>query len=587
MRELARRALVAGKRMARPWIPDSVVLWMRTSPTSDSQARSNIDLVIDDPKDRMRWLRGTPDVYRVRDSSSFGHAAPQASVATAVETADTGGEVVALATRALPVDEKALLAPLADPQIQVSFIAATTAPPVNRTSVAEPKIDPIAVAIRRGALDEVGGFPPGAHPLPGLLDRCRNAGHAIAVTPVAPTTDPERRNDPAGGLGSVVILAVVPVHDVGGGSRGAQMAQELAARGYHVTYVSVFPVDETVDLGVRYIHPMLEQRTIDDWDTAELLPRIASGDRLAIVQLPHWKLLPHIAKLKQAGFRVVYDLIDDWSDPALGSWGFDPTTQEKVIALSDGLVASAPALVRELESLSGRTCVEVGNGVNTRLFVPAGFQPQHDIPPGDGPLIEYHGSLYGNWFDWDALERVANEVAAARLIVIGDEKDHPPMPDNVHFLGLKPQNELPPYVAESRVGIVPFVVSGTTHAVSPLKVFEYLAMGVPVAAPPLESLAGIEGVHTDPDLVVAVRQALASRRPDPALARAIHGWGPRLESLFDSVGLVLGEDPSAPPVTYRRRPAIRWEASERLVVEAASSTRGRRPGRGTPPSPPS
>jgi glycosyltransferase involved in cell wall biosynthesis len=65
------------------------------------------------------------------------------------------------------------------------------------------------------------------------------------------------------------------------------------------------------------------------------------------------------------------------------------------------------------------------------------------------------------------------------------------MPPNVHFLGLKPQIDLPAYVQRFDVGLIPFKVTDTTHAVSPLKAYEYLASGVPVAAPPLRSLEGL------------------------------------------------------------------------------------------------
>ena len=71
-----------------------------------------------------------------------------------------------------------------------------------------------------------------------------------------------------------------------------------------------------------------------------------------------------------------------------------------------------------------------------------------DIPPGDGPLLSYHGSLYGDWFDWDALRAVAESFPEARVQVIGDEHGHPPVPGNVRFLGLKPQFQLPWYLAQ-------------------------------------------------------------------------------------------------------------------------------------------
>ena len=105
------------------------------------------------------------------------------------------------------------------------------------------------------------------------------------------------------------------------------------------------------------------------------------------------------------------------------------------------------------------------------MFGPGVRTVPDDLPSGDGPVFEYHGSLYGNWFDWDGLADVAAAFEGARIIVIGDPPDgRPALPENVHLLGLKPQHEIAAYLACSDVGLLPFVVSATTHAVSPLKV---------------------------------------------------------------------------------------------------------------------
>jgi glycosyltransferase involved in cell wall biosynthesis len=180
-------------------------------------------------------------------------------------------------------------------------------------------------------------------------------------------------------------------------------------------------------------------------------------------------------------------------------------------------------------------------------------------------VLEYHGSLYGDWFDWKALERTALAHHDARLVIIGDDRRHPPMPDNVHFLGLMPQHLLPAYLAHSDVAMIPFEVSDTTHAVSPLKVFEYLAMGVPVASVPLDPLEGLDGVHTDPDLSKAVDAALRADRPDPAAVASAHGWGERMTRLFAALGLELLQDPNASPIHITQRPVTHWSPDQRRL----------------------
>ena len=114
------------------------------------------------------------------------------------------------------------------------------------------------------------------------------------------------------------------------------------------------------------------------------------------------------------------------------------------------------------------------------------------------------------------------------------------------------------------VGLVPFTVTPTTHAVSPLKVFEYLACGVPVAAPPLRALEGVDGVVLDRDLVTAVAAARSGPRPDPKAALRDHSWGARLEVLFEAAGETLA-DVTGPAVQIARRPVVHYRWRERRI----------------------
>src|SRR5262249_17592387 len=99
--------------------------------------------------------------------------------------------------------------------------------------------------------------------------------------------------------------------------------------------------------------------------------------------------------------------------------------------------------------------------------------------------------------------RVYTEAA---VVVIGDYRDQmADAPANVHFLGLKAQVELPAYLAHADVAIVPWKINAVTHATSPLKVYEYLAMRRPVVAPRLDALAGIPGVLLSSDADAFIR----------------------------------------------------------------------------------
>lgn len=69
---------------------------------------------------------------------------------------------------------------------------------------------------------------------------------------------------------------------------------------------------------------------------------------------------------------------------------------------------------------------------------------------------------------------------------------------NVHYLGHVPLQYVPEVVAHCDVGLVPYCLSAFTLGSSPIKTFEYLAMGKPVVA-----TAAPEAVALGPDVGVA------------------------------------------------------------------------------------
>ena len=535
---------MAVKRLLRPLIPDRVMARYRLHQHS-RHSRVNVDVFLDARSEARRWLATTPDTYRIR---------------LALPDGEPPEDVVMVEDPAWPISdelrEKATRV-LADPDLGVAVIGETAGPRLVDRRRAEPTVAPILTAARRDVLDEVGGIPPGDHPLPGLWARLRDAGHRIGLVPVPITGAPTERRDPIEAE-AVVILAAVPAHDVGGGARSTQLALEMVRQGYHVILVSLYGAQESVDLGLRYVHPRLEQYQIRGFDPRLVVER-APRPGLVVVEAPAAPLAEAGFVLAEAGWRLVYDMIDDWSDPALGGDWYRAETEEALVSRAETVVASAPDLVARAESL-GASARLVPNAVNVEVFA-VGRPPRPADLPEAPLLIGYHGSLYGEWFDWEAVARIADAYPEAAIVLIGDDKaPRPSMPENVVFLGLKPQGELPAYLQCFTVGVIPFVVSDTTHAVSPLKAYEYLASGVPIAAPPLRALEGLEGVYVSPDPVEAVKAALAAPRPDRERVLEEHSWQMRVEAITGKKTVATGS-----PVRIVTRPVVHWRKAERLV----------------------
>jgi glycosyltransferase involved in cell wall biosynthesis len=96
---------------------------------------------------------------------------------------------------------------------------------------------------------------------------------------------------------------------------------------------------------------------------------------------------------------------------------------------------------------------------------------------------------------------------------------------NVRIIGPVTQESVPDFIASFDVCLAPFRPGAVRRAVNPLKVYEYLALGRPVVATPLESLVGgpiagqIRFAEGPEAFVAAIRDALSADSPSAQAAR--------------------------------------------------------------------
>ena len=354
----------------------------------------------------------------------------------------------------------------------------------------------------------------------------------------------ERAIEPGPGRGVLFVLAGVPLDDTGGGARGTQIALEAVRQGEAVVFVNRFPRNETVDLDLRLEHPRLLSGPLSALDLERFLrahPDLLRGRPVGVlVEFAVPEFLPLIERLRSLGAVVVYDLLDDW-DSTLGAAWFRADTERAVVRAADVLVATAPILVERLERLSGRPAEHVPNAANTTLFDPA----VERVRPSDLPRAEwialYFGALWGDWLDWDLVAAAAERFPGAAFVLVGDYRGQGPrgLP-NVHFPGLKPQAELPAYLAWSEVAFLPWKVGPVTQATSPIKVYEFLAMRKAVVAPSLPVLDGMPFVFQSADAEAFLRNLDRARVAKPGGAEleafvAANSWSRRTARLLELV----------------------------------------------------
>ncbi len=115
------------------------------------------------------------------------------------------------------------------------------------------------------------------------------------------------------------------------------------------------------------------------------------------------------------------------------------------------------------------------------------------------PVIGFMGSI-ATWIDTELIHQVAQLRPDWSIVLLGNdyvrvERIFANCP-NVYFLGRKFYHELPPYVGQFAVGMVPFQVRDMTHSSSPIKMYEYLAAGVPVISTPIKESVNCPYVAT-------------------------------------------------------------------------------------------
>ncbi len=351
--------------------------------------------------------------------------------------------------------------------------------------------------------------------------------------------DRTRKNDV---VGVFFILSGVPLDDSGGGARGAQIAQELLRLGWGVVFLHKFERDETRNLQLHGLHPHLFQSSIEQFNLQEFkgkYPDLLKNKPVRVLvefALPDYLSLS-MQLLEEHSASVAYDLLDDWHSSLGGKW-YSPDIEQQVILTSTHLVATLPKLAERLEKISARRPLLLPNAVNTRLFNLTVNYPRPVDLPGGRRILLYVGALWGDWFDWDLLGCLADSNPEAQVALIGDYRGQAHfIKTNVHFLGLKAQKELPNYLAHADAALLPWKVTSITRATSPLKVYEYLAMRLPVIAPSLEPLRGMPGVFlcdSREEFLKLAGSVTRSQLDEKELSEFIHlnTWSKRVEELL-------------------------------------------------------
>jgi len=243
----------------------------------------------------------------------------------------------------------------------------------------------------------------------------------------------------------------------------------------------------------------------------------------------------------------VYYCVDEYTEFE----GFDPermrALEGKTLEKADVVFATAEELCRNRKTVRP-DIVHVPHGVDFDHFAQAWRNP----PPRPTtlaaiprPIFGFFGLLH-HWIDIELIAETARRRPHYSFVLIGD-----PRVDlsilrtcpNVYLLGRKEYDQLPAYCAAFDAAMMPFRMTELTRNVNPIKMYEYLAAGLPVVSTPIPEAKRFSGSilfgETSEQFAKACDEVLlvdvAMRRRHISDLVRNETWGSRVEFLSEVV----------------------------------------------------
>jgi glycosyltransferase involved in cell wall biosynthesis len=250
--------------------------------------------------------------------------------------------------------------------------------------------------------------------------------------------------------------------------------------------------------------------------------------------------MPDIVGAKAVAVRIADDNTEFDNMPHALKWA-----EDKLCDHADAIFATSNPLQQRLASQFGTKVKLLRNGVDIAHFRGEFPRPQEyrDIA---GPIAIYVGAIE-EWFATDWVESLAKSRPDITVVLIGREgADLSKLRTigNVRILGTRPYGDIPAYLAHADVGIIPFRRTRLVESVSPLKLFEFFASGLPVVSTrwnELESLASPAYLANDAEEFVAmsgdcIDKKLKLQMRNEYIRYAMeNSWDARFRSAIDGI----------------------------------------------------
>jgi glycosyltransferase involved in cell wall biosynthesis len=330
-----------------------------------------------------------------------------------------------------------------------------------------------------------------------------------------------------------------------------------------------------------YVHPRLAAWNWSYGLAAMLACRLLPPGwrpRLVLARDPRLAWL-FLAARAWTGAEVVYEVHELFStrarEPVAEAGASPPTRTPRVRGLEAAVFGRALGLVALTGACRALLLEEFGLQPERVIAAPDAVARRPErLPPRstDGRTVVYAGQLYP-WKGVGTLVRALPLLPEARLEIVGGLADGDPhqaalralaqqlgVERQIDFVGYLPHARVAEAIARGAAAVVPLPDNPMARFfTSPLKLFEYMAAGLPIVASDLPALAevlvdGRNALLVPPDDPAALAAALRRLLADPALAERLrsqafadvadHTWAARAATVSAALERWAGQRPA-------------------------------------------
>lgn len=207
-----------------------------------------------------------------------------------------------------------------------------------------------------------------------------------------------------------------------------------------------------------------------------------------------WKLsIANIENYLNNGYKFIYEYVDHLSPDLAGTKNLPQNIIDKYnyVMSHDNtyVVVTADLLKKDVENHRGKKNLVLStNGVDYEFFqeFESDFQVDdafQEVLNKNKPIVMYYGAL-AKWFDYDLIKKIA-KTNNYSVVLLGIKYDDSydlniNKEENIYFLGSRDYQVLKYYAKKADILMIPFMINDITKSTSPVKIFEYMALNIPI-----------------------------------------------------------------------------------------------------------